>query len=234
MDLESTEGLRVLQQEWWLEAWPWAKTVAMGLEGKVRQFKSDAWTRAQAEVKAQLLVRIQAWGQKLQELQAREREAQAREARVRGPLAWWVEAQVQEAQVQEAQARAQVQAQVLVQARVQVQAQAQAQARALAWAQAHASVRVKALALAGTWGWAEAEARERGEHVPSAVADSGTSYPPSIIMGSHIIYGTTRQKGEMNIRASSILLHPSPAFHSNYSDISSSSSSTKLVARQRC
>ena len=53
MVLGSAES--VLQRRQWLEAWSWAKTVAMEVEGKVRPFESwaDAWTRAEANAQVQ-------------------------------------------------------------------------------------------------------------------------------------------------------------------------------------
>ena len=156
MELESAESVRVLQQKRWLEAWLWAKTVAMGVEVKVWQFESwaDAWTRAEAEAKAevqaQLEVSVQAQVQA--QVQAWEQSAQAQ--------AWWTRAR---------SAQALAEARVWAQARAEARAEEEAEAEAVGVERA----RIEALAVARAWGWARAEARERGESVPSAV-DSTT------------------------------------------------------------
>ena len=51
----------------WLEAWPWAKSVATGVEVKVGQFGqfefwADAWTRAVADARVQAQVRASGVG----------------------------------------------------------------------------------------------------------------------------------------------------------------------------
>ena len=175
MELES---VRVLQQKQWLQAWPWAKGVAMWVEVKVRRFESweDVWTRAQADAQVQ----VRAWRQaQIRRAQQAWTRAQVWESQARDSREWWELEKVQTRWRVDEWAQAQAQVQVQVQARAQAQAQAWAQAWAQVWTRAQACAEAgtpetEALALAGAWGWARAEARKRGESVPSAVADSST------------------------------------------------------------
>ena len=119
--LEWAERMRVLQQEQWLEAWPWAKMVAMRVEVKVRQFGSwaDAWTREEAEAKVRLLARVQ----------VRER------ARLQAQVAW---------KLARVEARAQARSQAWAEVRSQAQAEENAHRGALALAGAWGWARAEA------------------------------------------------------------------------------------------
>ena len=146
----------------WLQAWPWAKTVAMGVEVKVRQFKlwADVWTQGEAEVKAETQAKVRA-----QKAKAKAKAGEHAEARLLATLPWVVEEQTEERKAKEKRAWAWVH---------KADAEAEAEARAVTEVEAEAEARIEALALAGAWGWARAEARKRGESVPAAAVDSST------------------------------------------------------------
>ena len=132
MELKSAQSVRVLQRErrpsrWdWLQAWRWAKRVAMGVEVKVRQFESwaNAWTRAEAQAKAQVHARLEAW------VKARELEGKVVTKRGGRTASGWENPHVQVVQVK-----------VLAQEEESDHIEALALARAWGWARSEARTR---------------------------------------------------------------------------------------------